>query len=232
MKLVKSESFCDVQCDFWKDEQNQIYLTRQQIGEALEYKNPMIAIAKIHDRHVDRLNQFSVLTKLDNTHDGKSYDSYLYNSKGVYEICRWSRQPKADAFMDWVWNVLESIRKTGSYGTFKIKLDEPLTKREWLKVADCIAKTSNEALPLLRIALNQVAPGKFDTVQNVTMVVTGDNLAEKLSQFIKTNNLTLQEFAEKAQLPKSAVSMYCSGKTKNPTAKNMKKITTAMSCNL
>lgn len=33
------------------------------------------------------------------------------------EICRFSRQPKADTFMDWVWDVVESIFKTGAYIT-------------------------------------------------------------------------------------------------------------------
>ena len=26
------------------------------------------------------------------------------------EICRWSRQPKANLFMDWVWDVIEAYR--------------------------------------------------------------------------------------------------------------------------
>jgi len=34
----------------------------------------------------------------------------LYSAKGVYEICRWSRQPKADAFYDHVYDILEGLR--------------------------------------------------------------------------------------------------------------------------
>lgn len=26
------------------------------------------------------------------------------------EICRWSRQPNANLFMDWVWDVIEAYR--------------------------------------------------------------------------------------------------------------------------
>lgn len=26
------------------------------------------------------------------------------------EICRWSRQPKANLFMDWVWDIVEKYR--------------------------------------------------------------------------------------------------------------------------
>ena len=109
LSLVKSENFGAVQCDFWESKNREYFMTRDQIGTALGYANPMIAIAKIHDRNKDRLDKYSVLTKLGNA-DGKSYDTYVYSSKGIYEICRFSRQPKADAFMDWVWNIIDNLR--------------------------------------------------------------------------------------------------------------------------
>ncbi|QKS43422.1 hypothetical protein HUB94_02555 (plasmid) [Paenibacillus cellulosilyticus] len=85
-------------------------MTREQIGRALDYTVPLTAITKIHTRNKERLDMFSVTTKLVGT-DGKLYDTYIYNAKGIYEICRWSRQPKANAFFDWVYEVLENLRK-------------------------------------------------------------------------------------------------------------------------
>ncbi len=114
LTLIKSENFGKVKCDFWQDENGTVLMTREQIGIALEYVEPRIAIFKIHERHKNRLDKFSVVTNLTTT-DGKAYETYLYTSKGVMEICRWSQQPKADSFMDWVWDVVESIRKTGFY---------------------------------------------------------------------------------------------------------------------
>jgi len=114
--LIKSDDFGPVKCDFWQDNNNNILMTREQIGRALGYSDPHRAIYKIHERNKDRLDKFSVVTKLTTT-DGKAYETYLYTAKGVYEICRFSRQPKADAFMDWVWDVVESIRKHGIYAT-------------------------------------------------------------------------------------------------------------------
>ena len=108
LTLVKSESFNGVTCDFYQGK-NDIWMTREQIGEALEYEHPRKAIEAIHRRHSSRLDRFSVVVKLKTT-DGKMYETYLYSAKGVYEICRWSRQPKADAFMDFVWEVVESLR--------------------------------------------------------------------------------------------------------------------------
>lgn len=109
LNKVKNSQFGTVVCDYYGNGKGEFFMTRQQIGQALEYDNPMIAIAKIHDRHKDRLDKFSVLTKLGNT-DGKQYSTYLYSARGVYEICRWSRQPKADGFYDHVYDILEGLR--------------------------------------------------------------------------------------------------------------------------
>jgi prophage antirepressor-like protein len=116
LSLIKSENFNTVQCDFYQNENKDILITRKQIGEALGYNEPQKSIDKLHERHRDRLDKFSVTVNLVAT-DGKEYPTMVYTAKGVYEICRWSRQPKADAFMDWVWNIVEAIR-TGQYSVF------------------------------------------------------------------------------------------------------------------
>lgn len=114
LALCKQEKFNGVLVDFYRDENNDVFMTREQIGTALEYAQPRKAIDKIHQRNKERLNKFAVGVKLGAT-DGKKYDTTVYNSRGVYEICRYSKQPKANAFYDWVYEVLETIRTTGSY---------------------------------------------------------------------------------------------------------------------
>lgn len=114
LTLVKSENFGNVNCDLWQNEQGDILMTREQIGTALEYAYPQEAIQKIHERNIDRLSQFSGQVKLTSPKGG-TQETYVYTSKGIMEICRFSRQPKADAFIDWVWDVVETIRKTGMY---------------------------------------------------------------------------------------------------------------------
>lgn len=76
-----------------------ILLTRDQIGTALEYANPDDSLSKIHKRHKDRLDNLSVVARLSST-DGKEYETILYTERGVMEICRWSNKPKANQFMD------------------------------------------------------------------------------------------------------------------------------------
>ncbi len=109
LKLITTETFGTVPCDFYRNMNNDMLLTRNQIGQALEYSNPQKAIDNIHSKHKDRLDELSVITKLRAT-DGKEYMTTLYTQRGVMEICRWSRQPKANQFMDWVWDIIESYR--------------------------------------------------------------------------------------------------------------------------
>lgn len=65
-------------------------------------------VKSLHAKHSDRLDQFSVTLKLRAT-DGKHYNTTIYTRKGIMEICRHSGQPKADRFMDWAWDVLDSL---------------------------------------------------------------------------------------------------------------------------
>ncbi|MBP3038099.1 hypothetical protein J9303_01070 [Bacillaceae bacterium Marseille-Q3522] len=90
-------------------------MSRKQIGEALEYSDPRVAIAKLHASHKERLDKFSGVTDTV-TPGGGAQKSVIYSAKGVYEICRWSEQPKANAFFDFVYDLLEGLRT----GTLKI----------------------------------------------------------------------------------------------------------------
>ena len=94
---------------------NDILLTREQIGTALEYSKPSTAIKNLHRKHKDRLDSLSMkikLGRLQNEPTSKSdeQERVYYTERGIMEICRWSRQPKANLFMDWVWDIVEKYR--------------------------------------------------------------------------------------------------------------------------
>lgn len=123
LKLITTETFGDLSCNFYRNMNDDILLTREQIGIALEYSDPSKAIRKIHLKHKDRLDELCIRIKdktIDNTQNGasrkrKSEDNLIsekvyYTERGIMEICRWSRQPKANIFMDWVWDIIEKYR--------------------------------------------------------------------------------------------------------------------------
>lgn len=111
LALATQKPFGTLTCDFYKGDNNEFYMTRDQIGTALEYSNSRVAITQIHNRNADRLNPLSTSTKLVTVEGGRTVqrEMIVYTLRGVMEICRFSRQPKADKFMDFVWDVMESL---------------------------------------------------------------------------------------------------------------------------
>ena len=105
LRLITTETFGDLSCNFYRNMNDDILLTREQIGQALEYKRPDDAIYRIHKRHQNRLDQLSICLP-----DGLGHELYYYTQRGVMEICRWSNSNKANEFMDWVWNIVEAFR--------------------------------------------------------------------------------------------------------------------------
>ena len=112
LTIVKNSSFGTVSCDYYGNGNGEFFMTRQQIGQALEYSNPNKDIDVLHRRHKERLNKFSTTVTLRVVEGTRTVnrEMIIYSAKGVYEICRWSRQPKADDFYDHVYEILEGLR--------------------------------------------------------------------------------------------------------------------------
>ena len=111
LTLATQKPFGTLTCDFYKGDNNEFYMTREQIGTALEYAKPNEAIYQIHNRNADRLNPLSTLLKTKRVEGKRTVEreTFVYTLRGAMEICRFSRQPKADKFMDFVWDVMESL---------------------------------------------------------------------------------------------------------------------------
>lgn len=120
LKLVKQGDFLGTKCDFYVNVNGDIFMSRTQIGYALQYADPSNAIKNIHNKYHDRFDRWSVeLTGAqfepplkNNKSTGKVY---MYEERGVYEVCRRSRQKTADDFNDWVYSTILSIKKNGYY---------------------------------------------------------------------------------------------------------------------
>ena len=120
LKLITTENFGNISCDFYRNINDDILLTREQIGSALEYTNPRTAIKNIHRKHKDRLDELSIRIKSggyqnEPTSKSEEQERVYYTERGIMEICRWSRQPLANQFMDWCWDVIEKYRNNQEF---------------------------------------------------------------------------------------------------------------------
>lgn len=122
LTLVETKTVNNVLVDGYLDGKTP-YFTREQIGLALEYDHPKKSIAVIHSRHKERLDKYSRGYQID-TPSGKQ-EAVVYNIKGVFEICRWSKQPKADMVMDALYDMAEEIL---TKGYFSLMSDEALAQ--------------------------------------------------------------------------------------------------------
>lgn len=109
LTLIKSADFGGVQCDFY-GKSNEIFMTANQLGECLQYSEPIIAINKLVNRNKYLKNpEFSALTKLVST-DGKQYNTRVFTEDGIYEVAFLSKTEKAKEFRAWVRGILKSLR--------------------------------------------------------------------------------------------------------------------------
>ena len=106
LELILTENINSVQCDFYRWS-NEVWMTREQIGQALEYANPKKAIEKIHSAHRQRLDKYSKLMRWVSPNSGGTQETMCYSFEGTLETCRWSRQPKADEVMDALYAVFK-----------------------------------------------------------------------------------------------------------------------------
>jgi len=171
LALVKSESFGSVQCDFYKNG-NEFWMTRRQIGDALEYSDPQKSIKDIHSRHKDRLDMFSRGAQIALPSGGRQTVT-LYSAKGIYEICRWSQQPKADSFYDWVYEMLEGLR-TGKLTLSKFKTPEQRQFELQIKFKNASVRQSNALIKVADKYGNFLSPQSLQTIiSEATSFITG-----------------------------------------------------------
>ena len=175
LHLANTEKFNGISCDVYEDG-SKIYMSRKQIGEALGYGAPQKAIDNIYQKHRDRLECMAVTLKTRAT-DGKTYDTMLYNQRGIMEICRWSRQPLADKFMDWVWDIIEAYRD-GSLAVVHPTQQTPmLTEGQIEQIIDeKLSQFKSDALSELKADMEHkyeelLKPAKFNITSTTKTVV-------------------------------------------------------------
>lgn len=185
--LVKSEMFNGVQCDIYQDPATKDFsMTRKQIGEALEYASPNDAIKDIHSRHKERLDKFSRIEQIALPLGG-SQKTTVYSRRGIYEICRWSQQPKADQFMDFIYDLLEGLY-SGQLQIIqptspKLNLAEQKQKELEIKAINAEARLNNSKTRQAQFILKEIDK-RYKTLStqsvelltlNALEIITGEN---------------------------------------------------------
>lgn len=180
-EIVKSAEFCGIECDFYSNENNELFMTTSQLGTCLEYSNPIIAVSKIVSRNPYLKDiEFSVVTKMVST-DGKQYETRLFTEEGIYEITMLSKTEKAKEFRTFVRKVIKSIRKYGAYMTPKT-LEKALYNPDFLIQLATKLKEEQEKNSCLSAKIEEYRPKVeyHDNVINTGNTIPTTNIAKDL----------------------------------------------------
>lgn len=180
MTVITSKPFGVLNVDVYQNDKHQYYMTREQIGAALEYNNPNKAIQNIHVKNTDRLDPLSTFLKLRKVEGGitKEREYIVYSLRGVMEICRLSRQPKADAFMDFCWDIMESLMR-----------------------GDTVLATPQMDAALSKEFINVRLHALFDSMKNLQSELdsTRKDLSEQIEEARATSNEALNVISSVSQ---------------------------------
>ena len=149
--MTKNINGVALACYKAENESDEFWATREQIGQTLEYENPRESIKTIHSRNRERLDKFSRRCQID-TPSG-TQQTTVYNFKGLLEICRYSNQPNANAVIDKLWEIMDEIRRTGTYSVNK---DNPALPAGVLEGARLIFETAGIKDNQLTLAMDKV----------------------------------------------------------------------------
>lgn len=203
MKLLMTRCINGVELDCYVERTHEhdgdFWLTREQIGRALEYAEPMKAIAKIHERNAERLDRFSTIVKLTTVEGGREVtrEVIVYSFRGLLEICRYSNQPKADAVMDKLYSIADEIRRTGSYNARDEKLKLRRANQIHKLLHDKNARLTYEAQCELTAEMLTLLTGKvFDPATVLAYSKSGahDNVLDFMREHI-------EDYAQRARIP-------------------------------
>ena len=112
LELVKKEMFGEVDLDIYSNKggSEEIYMTIDQLAQALEYGNKSSVDSIISRNKYLREGEYSVTCKLQAT-DGKTYNTRVFTEDGIYEVTMLSKQPKAREFRKFIREMLKGLRK-------------------------------------------------------------------------------------------------------------------------
>ena len=124
--LFKSEVFQGIECDFWSNENRDVFMTSEQLGMVLGYSFPREGINKIVLRNEYLKNdEFSAEVRMGSP-SGMQI-TRVFNEDGIYEVAFLAKTEKAKEFRSWVRRILKGLRK-GELELLRKKIEEDKPK--------------------------------------------------------------------------------------------------------
>jgi len=124
--LFRKENFNGVECDLWKDENDDIFMTSEQLGMVLGYSNPRKGINTLVTRN-PYLRKIDFSSGITMKSEAGDRETRVFNEDGIYEVALLAGTEKAKEFRSWVRKILKLLRK-GELELLRKKIEEDRPK--------------------------------------------------------------------------------------------------------
>lgn len=108
--LAKSERFGDYVCDIWENNNNERFMTSEQLGNVLGFANPQKGISNLVSRN-DYLKDMEFSSFLAVRTEAGMRETRLFTEDGIYEVAFLAGTKKAKEFRSWVRQILKGLRR-------------------------------------------------------------------------------------------------------------------------
>lgn len=115
-KMISKQQFQDVACEFLGNEQEEIFMTSEQLGQALGYLNPRNSISNLVRRHTYlKSREFTGVINL--VTPSGTQQTRVFTEDGIYEVTFLANTERALQFRSWVRKILKELRKQSMNGS-------------------------------------------------------------------------------------------------------------------
>ena len=124
--LFKSEVFQGIECDFWSNENKDVFMTSEQLGMVLGYVNPKKGISNLVGRN-EYLKEAEFSSFLAVRTEAGDRETRVFTEDGIYEVALLAGTEKAKEFRSWVRRILKGLR-TGELELLRKQIEEDKPK--------------------------------------------------------------------------------------------------------
>ncbi len=107
--VFDTKAFNGISCNIYISEgdNDDFWMTRNQVGQALGYMHPDKAIQRIHKLYKNCFEHFSM--KVNMHKSNKTIKTVIYSSRGLNELCYRSRKAISSKFAEWLHGVKQDV---------------------------------------------------------------------------------------------------------------------------
>lgn len=190
LEIIKSEMFNNVSCDFYQNENGDVFMTALQLSQSLGYSSKSSFDSLISRNEYVKDEEFSATCKLQ-APDGKHHETRIFSEDGIYEVSMLAKTKVAKDFRWFVRRTLKALRKG------EMVLVQPQTDNSKLEIqrmrAEAMLNNSRTRQAKLILDMQQnktLSPVAIELLQINALEVLGDKAIEHRPEVEKTYTAT------------------------------------------